>query len=212
VTTHRLSRADLAGPAERVAPLLLGAVLESGEPQGSGGSVAVRITEVEAYGGVGADPASHAHRGHTKRNVTMFGEPGHLYVYFVYGMHWCVNVVCGEPSEASAVLVRAGEVLSGKEVARERRGEPRPDRELARGPANLAVALGITGDHNGLDLMGDGSEVRLRPRQAGTPALDEIACGPRVGIRHAADRPWRWWIAGDPTVSRHPGVRTDRPR
>jgi DNA-3-methyladenine glycosylase len=142
----------------------------------------------------------------------MFGEPGHLYVYFVYGMHWCANVVCGEASEASAVLLRAGEVLWGKEVARERRGGPRPDRELARGPANLAVALGITGDDSGLDLMGDGSEIRLRPRQAGAAAPDEIACGPRVGIRHAADRPWRWWIAGDPTVSRHPGVRIDRPR
>jgi DNA-3-methyladenine glycosylase len=212
VTSHRLSRADLAGPADRVAPLLLGAVLESGGPQRSSGSVAVRITEVEAYGGVGVDPASHAHRGRTNRNATMFGEPGHLYVYFVYGMHWCANVVCGEASEASAVLLRAGEVLWGKEVARERRGGPRPDRELARGPANLAVALGITGDDSGLDLMGDGSEIRLRPRQAGAAAPDEIACGPRVGIRHAADRPWRWWIAGDPTVSRHPGVRIDRPR
>ncbi len=212
MTSHRLSRADLAGPADRVAPLLLGAVLESGEPQRSSGSVAVRITEVEAYGGVGVDPASHAHRGRTNRNATMFGEPGHLYVYFVYGMHWCANVVCGEASEASAVLLRAGEVLWGKDVARERRGGPRPDRELARGPANLAAALGITGDHSGLDLMGDGSEIRLRPRQAGAAAPDEIACGPRVGIRHAADRPWRWWIAGDPTVSRHPGVRIDRPR
>ncbi|MGB2840238.1 MAG: DNA-3-methyladenine glycosylase [Actinomycetes bacterium] len=212
MTSHRLSRADLAGPADRVAPLLLGAVLESGGPQRSSGSVAVRITEVEAYGGVGVDPASHAHRGRTNRNATMFGEPGHLYVYFVYGMHWCANVVCGEASEASAVLLRAGEVLWGKEVARERRGGPRPDRELARGPANLAVALGITGDDSGLDLMGDGSEIRLRPRQAGAAAPDEIACGPRVGIRHAADRPWRWWIAGDPTVSRHPGVRIDRPR
>jgi DNA-3-methyladenine glycosylase len=198
VTSHRLSRADLAGPADRVAPLLLGAVLESGGPQRSSGSVAVRITEVEAYGGVGVDPASHAHRGRTNRNATMFGEPGHLYVYFVYGMHWCANVVCGEASEASAVLLRAGEVLWGKEVARERRGGPRPDR--------------ITGDDSGLDLMGDGSEIRLRPRQAGAAAPDEIACGPRVGIRHAADRPWRWWIAGDPTVSRHPGVRIDRPR
>ena len=88
MTSHRLSRADLAGPADRVAPLLLGAVLESGGPQRSSGSVAVRITEVEAYGGVGVDPASHAHRGRTNRNATMFGEPGHLYVYFVYGKHW----------------------------------------------------------------------------------------------------------------------------
>ncbi len=212
VTVHRLIRADLAGPAERVAPLLLGAILESGEPRGSSGSVAVRISEVEAYGDVGADPASHAHRGRTKRNETMFGEPGHLYVYFVYGMHWCANVVCGEPSEASAVLIRAGEVLRGKELARERRGGSKSDRELARGPANLAAALGITGDHNGLDLTGDGSAVRLRPRRGELPSPDKIACGPRVGIRHAVDRPWRWWIEGDPTVSRHPGVRIDRPR
>lgn len=210
--TPRLSRADLAGPAERVAPSLLGVVLEARAPHPSLGSVAVRITEVEAYGGVGTDPASHAHRGPTKRNVTMFGEPGHLYVYFVYGMHWCANVVCGEPSEASAVLIRAGEVLRGTEVARERRGSPRPDHELARGPSNLAVALGITGEHDGLDLMGEGSAVRLRSGMAASPSAHAIASGPRVGIRRAVDRPWRWWIAGDPTVSRHPGIRADRPR
>lgn len=212
MTNHRLSRADFAGPAEHVAPLLLGAVMESRVPEACSDSVAVRISEVEAYGGAGADPASHAHRGSTKRNATMFGEPGHLYVYFVYGMHWCANVVCGQQSEASAVLIRAGEVLTGIDVARRRRGAARPDRELARGPANLAVVLGIAGHHDGIDLLDDHSTVRLMRGRSGPPAVDEIASGPRVGIRRAVDRPWRWWIEGDPTVSRHPGIGVDRPR
>lgn len=211
--THRaLSRADLAGPAERVAPLLLGAVLESREPRGALGPVTVRITEVEAYGGAGTDPASHAHRGPTERNAVMFGEAGHLYTYFVYGKHWCANVVCGRPLDGTAVLIRAGEVLTGIEVARLRRGGQRPDRDLARGPANLAVVLGVDRRHNGIDLFDDASMVRLLPGPSGPLPPGDVACGPRVGIRHAADRPWRWWIAGDPTVSRHPGRRGHRPR
>jgi len=212
VTHSALSRADLAGRAEAVAPLLLGAVLESRGPQALSDPVAVRITEVEAYGSTGADPASHAHRGRTQRNAAMFGEPGHLYMYFIYGMHWCANVVCGQPDEGAAVLIRAGEVLRGVEVARLRRGGSRPDRDLARGPANLAAGLGLRGQHNDIDLFADDSPVRLLPGPRGPLSPAEVACGPRVGIRHAVDRPWRWWIVDDPTVSRHPGPRGHRPR
>lgn len=205
MTSRHLTRAGLAAPADQVAPLLLGAVLLSGDPQRGPESVAVRITEVEAYGGTGTDPASHAHRGPTRRNAQMFGAAGHLYVYYVYGMHWCANVVCGPPTKASAVLIRAGEVVTGIEVARRRRG-PKPDRELARGPANLAVALGVDGHHNGIDLLADDSDVRLLAGDGPEPPRGGIASGPRVGIRHAVDRPWRWWIEGDPTVSRHRGA------
>ncbi len=181
----------LAGPVLEVAPRLLGATLRHGE-------VAVRISEVEAYDGAGNDPGSHAHRGPTPRNGVMFGPPGHLYVYFVYGMHHCCNVVCGPAGTASAVLVRAGEVVEGIDVARARRLRAR-DRELARGPARLCAALGIDLAHGGTDLAA--GPVRLTP---GEPlAAAAISAGPRVGLRLAADHPWRFWITGDPTVSRY---------
>ena len=128
----------LAGPVLDVAPRLLGSVLRHGE-------VACRITEVEAYDGA-RDPGSHAYRGQTARNAVMFGPPGHLYVYFTYGMHYCCNVVCGPPGSASAVLLRAGEVVDGLDLARSRRTPARSDRDLARGPANLCQTLGIGGD------------------------------------------------------------------
>ena len=169
------------GDPLEVAPRLLNAVLTHG-------GVSVRLTEVEAYAGAD-DPGSHAHRGPTDRNAVMFGPPGHLYVYFVYGMHHCANLVTGPPGEAGAVLLRAGEVLGGVEVARERRPGVR-DRDLARGPARLCRALGI-------DLGDNGTRVDLvageRPRA--------ISTGPRVGLRLAADRPWRFWVTGDQTVS-----------
>ena len=181
--------ADLfAGPVVQVAPLLLGAVLRHGD-------VAVRLTEVEAYAGLD-DPASHAFRGATPRNTVMFGPPGHLYLYFSYGMHWAANVVCGPEGTASGCLLRSGEVVEGVELARERR-HGAADRDLARGPGRLTQALGLSHEHRGLDLFA-GGPVRIEPG-AGTPF--EVATGPRVGVSRAADVPWRFWVAGDRYVS-----------
>jgi DNA-3-methyladenine glycosylase len=182
----------LAGPAEEAARGLLGCAL-------SAGGVTVRITETEAYAGT-RDAASHAFRGRTPRNEVMFGPAGFAYVYFTYGMHWCVNVVCGPDGEASAVLLRAGEVVRGLATARERRPAARRDSELARGPARLCSALGITREHYGVDLLAPGSAVRLRRMRAvGEPPV--IEAGPRVGVTGAHDVPWRFWYADDPTVS-----------
>lgn len=189
-----VERAWLARPALELAPDVLGAVLVSSSPEGT---VAVRITEVEAYEGPD-DPGSHAYRGRTRRNEVMFGRAGHLYVYFTYGMHWCANVVCGSPGQASAVLLRAGEVIQGLSVARSRRPSARTDNELARGPARLASTLALGPAHNGLDLCDADSGLVLRPAD-GPPG--RISTGPRVGLARAADRPWRYWITGDPTVS-----------
>ncbi|HEU4540409.1 MAG TPA: DNA-3-methyladenine glycosylase [Jiangellaceae bacterium] len=189
-----VGRAWLSRPSLQVAPDILGAVLVSSAPEGI---VAVRITEVEAYAGAD-DPGSHAYRGRTSRNEVMFGRAGHLYVYFAYGMHWCANVVCGPAGEASAVLLRAGEVISGLAVARSRRPTARTDRDLARGPARLASALGLERSHNGLDLCDPGSPLVL---QSGDGRSGRISTGPRVGLALAADRPWRYWLTGDPTVS-----------
>lgn len=140
------------------APKLLGSVVSSTI---GGDEVAIRISEVEAYGGLGEDPGSHAHRRRTQRNASMFGPPGHAYVYFTYGMHWCLNVVAHRPGEAGAVLLRAGEVVAGVEVARRRRPAARTDRDLARGPARLAAALGVTGDLDGSDLLDGVAALRL---------------------------------------------------
>lgn len=173
----------LADPGPEVAPRLLGAHLTHA-------GVTLRLTEVEAYDGAN-DPGSHAFRGRTSRNATMFGPPGHLYVYFTYGMHYCCNVVCGPEGTASAVLLRAGEVVAGLEIARGRRPGV-TDRQLARGPANLCRALGIDRGDDGLDLAG-----LLEPH----PVTTEVRTGPRVGLRQAAERPWRFWLPGEPTVS-----------
>lgn len=186
----------LAGPPDAVARGLLGCVVTAG-------GVAVRLTETEAYAGP-LDPASHAFRGRTPRNAVMFGPAGFAYVYFTYGMHWCLNVVCGPPGEASAVLLRAGEVIRGLAAARARRPAARADAELARGPARLCSALGVTGEHYGVDLLAPGSPVRLSRRRPLPPApapVPEVAVGPRVGVTGAHDVPWRFWIADDPTVS-----------
>ncbi|WP_406043849.1 DNA-3-methyladenine glycosylase [Micromonospora sp. NBC_00898] len=182
----------LAGPVVPAARGLLGCRLAAG-------GVTVRITEVEAYAGTAGDAASHAYRGRTPRNAVMFGPAGHAYVYFTYGMHWCVNVVTGLDGEASAVLLRAGEVVDGLDVARARRPAVRRDVDLARGPARLCAALGIDRSAYGLDLLADGP-VRLRPPLAPVPEA-AIEAGPRVGVTGAHDVPWRFWISGDPTVS-----------
>jgi DNA-3-methyladenine glycosylase len=185
----------LSGPVLAAGRALLGAVLEVDSPQGT---VAVQLSEVEAYAGL-ADPASHAFRGRTNRNAVMFGPAGFLYVYFVYGMHWCCNVVCGPDGEASAVLLRAGRVVAGEELARARRPAARAATELARGPARLASALGIVGTDTGADLLDPAAPIRLL---AGTPVpAAAIRQGPRVGVAAGADVLWRFWVDADPTVS-----------
>ncbi|WEO78676.1 DNA-3-methyladenine glycosylase [Cryobacterium sp. SO2] len=181
-----------------VAPLLLGGLLRHG-------STVLRITEVEAYL-AGADPGSHAFRGRTPRNSTMFGPPGHLYAYFSYGMHVCANIVCSPAGEASGVLLRAGEIVAGIDDARERRGPAVSDRDLARGPARLTRALGIRLDQDGADLAAEPFDLTLPD----TPVA--ALSGPRTGVGGAgggADFSWRFWIAGDRTVSayrRHPNL------
>lgn len=196
VVTHEF----LARPALDVAPDLLGTVIEHE-------GVAVRLTEVEAYAGE-QDPGSHAFRGRTRRNEVMFGPAGYLYVYFTYGMHTCANVVCGPDGVSQAVLLRAGEVISGQDVAARRRTSARTgrvpaERDLARGPARLAQALGLTMDDYGADLLGPGP-VRLRPGE-GQIDPDLIRTGPRVGVRgpggDGTAYPWRFWIDGEASVS-----------
>ncbi|HEY8788570.1 MAG TPA: DNA-3-methyladenine glycosylase, partial [Actinopolymorphaceae bacterium] len=144
------------GPAV-VAPRLLGARLSAADGHGE---VIVRITEVEAYGGE-LDPGSHSYRGRTARNAVMYGDAGHLYVYFTYGMHWCMNVVCSTAGTAGAVLLRAGEVVVGHDLAAVRRPAASRPRDLARGPARLAAALGVTGGDNGRDLLEPDGPLRL---------------------------------------------------
>lgn len=179
----------LGGSPLEVAPLLLGAVLRHHD-------VAVRLTEVEAYAGAD-DPGSHAFRGRTPRNAVMFGPAGRLYVYFTYGMHHCANVVCGPVGEAGAVLLRAGEVIAGLDVARARR--PRSsDRDLARGPARLCAALGLDRDQDGAVLESGSLRLELPAMRL---ADERVSRGPRVGLRHAAQRPWRFWETGSPWVS-----------
>nr|WP_217634090.1 DNA-3-methyladenine glycosylase [Raineyella antarctica] len=193
---------DLTRHALDVAPELLGCVLQSGP-------VAVRLVEVEAYEGAD-DPASHAFRGRTPRNAVMFGPAGHLYVYRLHGSY-CANVVCGPEGVATALLMRAGEVVAGRDVARARRAErrstPVSDRDLARGPGNLCRALGIGPAENGAGVLGDGP-VRLLPP---TAPVATLGIGPRVNIAGAADRPWRFWDADSASVStfkRHPRAGT----
>jgi DNA-3-methyladenine glycosylase len=180
-----------------VAPLLLGSHLISTI---DGERVVLRLTEVEAYGGVGEDPGSHAFRRQTPRNATMFGAPGLLYVYFTYGMHFCANVVCGPEEHASAVLLRAGEVVEGAGIARRRRPSARTDCELARGPARLTVALAITGNDDGVDLLSRGSHLRLRVRELGDPRDIDVSL--RTGVSGpGAATPWRFFLKNEPTVS-----------
>ena len=212
-----IPRNFFARPSVEVAPDLLGCVLEH---ETADGPVAVELTEVEAYAGR-SDPASHAYRGKTARNAVMFGPPGHAYVYFTYGMHFCVNVVClGEEGSASAVLLRAGRVIAGEELARARRTRGTTaiaPRDLARGPARLCQALGIDRSQNGADMVSAGSPLRMlsaagNPARSAVLALGDetlihpatprrIVTGPRVGVSSAAEIPWRFWYDGDPTVS-----------
>lgn len=194
------TRESLARHALTVAPTLLGALLVAGpEPR-----VVVRITEVEAYGGPAEDPGSHAYRRRTPRNASMFGPVGHAYVYFTYGMHWCLNVVAHEEGQAGAVLIRAGEVVDGVDAARLRRGAATSARDLARGPARLATALAVGGELDGVDLLDPASPLRLVAHVGGGHMGPTIRSGPRTGVAHpGAELAWRFWLEGEPTVSPH---------
>lgn len=201
------TRDALSGLPVEVAPLLLGGVLRVTV---DGTTVAVRLTEVEAYHGQGtgplADPGSHARMGRTARNATMWGEPGHLYVYLSHGIHSCVNVVCGPEGVAGGVLLRAGEVIEGQDAAALRRPAARTPRDFARGPGRLGDAIGLRHPrHDGIDavartpLAGAVAELLVPERP-----LEDVSTGPRVGVAGLAGTaafPWRFWITGDPTVS-----------
>lgn len=191
----RIRRSFLERPVLDVAPDLLGCTITAG-------GVTIRLTEVEAYAG-GHDPGSHAFRGQTPRTEVMFGRAGHLYVYFTYGMHWCANIVTGQEGAASAVLLRAGEVVAGHELAATRRAGIR-ERDWARGPARLASTLGLSREDNGADACGRAAQPRLdEPIAAIDPAL--VRNGPRVGVSGPGGDgeayPWRFWLDGEPTVS-----------
>jgi DNA-3-methyladenine glycosylase len=219
-----LQRGFLDRPVLTVAPALLGCVLVH---ESADGLVAAEIVEVEAYRGE-SDPASHAFRGKTPRNAVMYGEPGHAYVYFTYGMHFCVNLVCQQPGEAAAVLLRAGRIVEGVELAASRRGarpvRVRPaaerseaagavagravagravaDRELGRGPARLCQALAIGRAQNGADVCDLASPLRvLGPAGFDGLPVAAISSGPRVGVRLGAEEPWRFWVTGEAAVS-----------
>ncbi|MCY1229937.1 putative 3-methyladenine DNA glycosylase [compost metagenome] len=189
-----------------MAPLVLGAVLTHDSPEGA---VSVRITEVEAYLGPHdsphPDPGSHTFRGQTGRNKPMFGPAGHLYVYFTYGMHYCANIVCGPPGTASALLLRGGEIVAGEDVARTRRPTSKSSKDLASGPARLATALGLTTADSGRDALGEPFRLELPVARA-----RDISTGPRVGVSGAGGShayPWRYWLTGDPTVSRYKAAK-----
>ena len=195
------ARAGFERDVRAVARDLLGAHLTRRTAEGV---VTLRITETEAYDGAN-DPGSHAFRGQSARNATMFGEPGRAYVYRHLGLHHCVNVVCAPPGRAAAVLLRAGEVIDGVGLAWSRRtaaGVCASPRDLARGPARLAVALGIDLSDDGADLLDPSGPLLLTAGRAGAAG---IGTGPRVGVGGEGGRadlyPWRFWIAGDPAVS-----------
>jgi DNA-3-methyladenine glycosylase len=162
------------------------------------GPVAARIVEVEAYAG-SEDPGSHGYRGRTTRTATMFGPPGHLYVYFTYGMHWCANVVTGADGVCSAVLLRAGAPLAGLDLMRTRRPKARRDRDLCSGPARLAQALGLDRSHDGADLV----HGALRIVDDGTPPPLRPGVSTRIGLAEGKgdDHRWRWFVRGDENVS-----------
>lgn len=201
------TRADLEGLAAEVAPRLLDARLTTVV---DGETVVVRITEVEAYHGRGTgpvpDPGSHARMGQTARNATMWGEPGHLYVYLSHGIHSCVNVVSGPEGVAGGCLLRAGEVIEGMDAAFRRRPTARSVRDLARGPGRFGDAVGLRHPlHDGIDAITGapwhGAVAALELRAA---PLADVAAGPRVGVAGVAGTdmfPWRFWVPGDPTVS-----------
>lgn len=208
--TRPATRDDLSPLPVEVAPRLLGALLETVV---AGERVVARLTEVEAYHGRGTgdrpDPGSHARMGPTARNATMWGEPGHLYVYLSHGIHSCVNVVCGPDGVAGGVLLRAGEIVEGADVAErrrlERRGAVRAPRDLARGPGRFGDAVGLRHPvHDGIDAVTGAERAGAVARLLLGDPLTSVATGPRVGVAGVAGTdafPWRFWIEGDATVS-----------
>jgi DNA-3-methyladenine glycosylase len=200
-----VSRQVLAADVLEVAPTLLGCLLTATTAEGE---ITVRLVEVEAYRGAD-DPAAHSYRGETARNAVMFGPPGHLYVYFVYGMHFCANISCLPSGDPAAVLLRAAEVTTGLAAAHRRKPTVTRDADLARGPARLTALLGLTREDNGVDVCDPASPVRLL---TGDPVpAERLRTGPRVGVAAAATRPWRYWIDGEPAVSTYrPAVRRSR--
>jgi DNA-3-methyladenine glycosylase len=189
---RRLARSFYRRDPRVVAPELLGKLLVRGP-------LAARLVEVEAYCGA-EDPGSHAFRGPTNRNATMFGPPGGLYVYFTYGMHWCMNAVCGDEGVGVAVLLRAAVPLEGLEVMRANRPAARRDRDLCRGPARLCQAFGVDGTFDGADLVGADREITIV--DDGVPPPEAPAVSPRIGLTRGADLLWRWCVPGDPHCSR----------
>jgi DNA-3-methyladenine glycosylase len=210
--THRpATRDDLLGLPVEVAPRLLGALLTT---RIGNDTVAVRLSEVEAYHGLGTgevgDPGSHARSGPTPRNATMWGEPGHLYVYLSHGIHSCVNVVCGAEGVAGGILLRGGEIVTGADAATrrriERRGVVRSPRDLARGPGRLGDAVGLRHPvHDGIDAVTGAPQAGAVARlELLVEPIADVATGPRVGVAGVAGTdvfPWRFWIPGDETVS-----------
>lgn len=196
-TLRPMDRDRLRDRSPVVAPRLLGCLLVSdvGDHR-----VVGRVVEVEAYRE--SDAASHSHRGRTPGNATMFGPPGHAYVYFTYGMHHCVNVTCEPAGTGSAVLLRAVEVVAGRDVAVARRDGRAGARELASGPGRLTQALAIDREHDGVDLLAGAGPLQLCTDEWHGPR-GGIRRGPRTGVRHAADRRWRWWLDGVRAVSPH---------
>lgn len=188
----RLERDFYARDPREVAPELLGKILVHGQVAGT-------IVEVEAYCG-SIDPGAHTFRGRTPRNATMFEPGGHLYVYFSYGMHWCANAVCGEEGDGVAVLLRALAPVSGVETMHERRGPAaRRPKDLCSGPAKLAQALGIGAEHDGIDLVTHPSLTIVDPGGAPPGSIVQTT---RIGLSKGAESPWRWYVEGDPNVSR----------
>ncbi|OED11162.1 DNA-3-methyladenine glycosylase [Burkholderia sp. A2] len=178
--------------ATEVAPQLLNKILAAADGR------AGRIVEVEAYAGA-LDPAAHTYRGKTPRNATMFGPPGHFYVYFTYGMHWCCNCVCGPDGAGTGVLIRALEPLHGLDQMRAARPPRTRDRDLCRGPARLTQAMGIGGAQDGVDLVGGRDGFAIVDDGMAPPV--DLAGGPRIGIRVGRDLPWRWSVPGNRYVS-----------
>lgn len=189
MTPPLLTRDELAIDPVDASKLLLGCTITAN-------GVTARIVEVEAYRGAD-DPASHSYRGKTARNAVMWGPAGHLYVYFVYGMHFCANVVTLTEGVSGAVLLRAAEILDGRDIAAERRPAARNAHDLARGPARLCMALGIGREHNGVDLTSANSAVQLHHGDLG----GTVRSGPRVGVAAAHDTPWRFWLDDSKAVS-----------
>ena len=188
VLPRRFYRAD----SRELAPRLLNKVLVMGNRQG-------RIVEVEAYAGL-EDPGSHAYRGRTRRNATMFGPEGHLYVYLSYGMHWCANVVCAHDEVPHAVLLRALAPMAGVDEMRTARPTARRDRDLCSGPGRLCQALGIVGNFDGADLTDRTGGPWIG--DDGTPPPIEPMVSTRIGLSNGAEHAWRWYVPGDPNVSR----------